>query len=534
MKKHARFFRLALVASIGFLFAVCDISGLGKFPVVAVTEIKISPETAGVERGERQNFTVTLVGVGNPPQGVTWTVEGAAHRDTGICGDGTLFVSPNEEAERLTVRALSAFNASVYGTVRVVVTDPPPEGSLAWQLARLRNFAQDGGAYIVEINYDEEITSFQAALPAGRGGVSVTLRGVGAMRNVRLSGNGNLFRVGASVTLILEDNVTLKGVASNNASLVFVEPGGSLIMNGGTKITGNTGTTARGAGVNVHGTFSMHGGQITGNVAFREGGGVFVGPGGIFAMHDGQVSDNTAAREGGGVFVAGMFAMYGGAISDNTAQSYTWARGGGVIVGCHDNGLFVMQGGVISGNIVISETTTWTGGGGVYVGGYNPGGGTFLMTDGVISDDNVARFAGNMADSSSPLDAGGTAAAWYGTFTDGIFTPLGYLPVTGSTIEMAGGVLQGIITITVTGIPVRYDNWARSVSLWDGLWGWSGSTTEWITGSSATFTVFARPGNFRIYFYLWYGDDWVEYTMRARRRFTAGVNTIPFSWFTRN
>jgi len=533
VKKRTKSFLSAFVALIGFSVAVYGVTG-GGVPIPTVTGVSIFPETVDVEKGERQRFTAGLVGIGNIPQGVTWTVEGEERWDTYICNEGILTVSPHENAETLTVRAISVLDTTVYETTTVTIVPPTPEGSISRQLARLRSFALDGGVYIVELSGGEDIASARAALPVGRENLTIILRGVGEPQALSLVGNGSLFSVGPGVTLVLDGNVTLKGAACNIASLVFVEPGGKLVMNAGARITGNTRADARGAGVNVHGAFTMNGGEIRGNVATREGGGVFVGPYGRFTMNGGRISDNTAAREGGGVFVAGIFVMYGGVISNNTASSHIWARGGGVMVGCLDNGLLVMRGGVISGNMAVSDTATWAGGGGVHVGGYRPGGGTLLMSDGVISDDNVSRFVGNMADLGSPLIAEGTAKARYGTFTGdtfaGTFTPLGDLSSADHTIEMLDGVLQGVLTITVTGIPVRYDNWARSISLWNGSCGWFGSITECINGSSATFSILADPGAYRVYFYVWNDDEWVEYAVRSRK-LTAGDNTIPFGSF---
>jgi len=530
VKKRAKSFLSAFVVLIGFSVAVYGVTG-GVVPIPAVTGISISPDPVDVEKGERQRFTVRLVETGNiPQQGVTWTLEGEERWDTYISDDGILTVSPYEKAETLTVRAISVFNTDIYETVTVTVIAPTPEGSISRQLSWLRSFALDGGVYTVEINDDEEITSARAALPVDRGNLTIHLRGIGEMRTISLSGNGSLFSVGPGVTLVLDGNVTLKGVAGNDASLVFVESGGNLVVNAGTNITGNTRADARGAGVNVHGTFAMHGGEIFGNVATREGGGVFVGPDGIFYMHGGRIGANVATREGGGVFVAGMFTMYGGVISNNVASSYIWARGGGVMIGCLDNALFAMRGGVIARNIAVSDTATWAGGGGVHVGGYRPGGGTFLISGGIISDDNVSRFVGNMADISSPLNADGTAKARHGTFDEDVFTPLGDLYSVSHTIEMMDGVLQGVLTVTITGIPVRYDNWARSISLWNGSCGWFGSTAECEAGSSATFALLADPGAYRIHFYIWYEEDWAEYALRSRR-LVAGDNTIPFSLF---
>jgi len=529
VKKRTKSFLSAFVVLIGFSMAVYGVTG-GVVPLPAVTGIGVSPETVDVEKGERQRFTARLAGTGQIPQGVTWTLEGEEHWDTYICGDGVLTVSPHEMAEALTVRAASIFDASAYQVATVTVTAPTPEGSLGRQLARLRSFALDGGVYTVEVNGDEYLTPARAALPVGRENLTIVLRGAGETRTVSLCGNGSLFSVGPGVTLVLDGNVILRGTDGNAAPLVFVEGGGNLVMNAGTSITGNTRADARGAGVNVHGGFAMNGGEIHGNAATREGGGVFVGPDGTFTMSGGRIRGNTAAREGGGVFVAGTFVMYDGVILDNTAASHIWARGGGVMVACIDNGLFAMRGGVIARNMAVSYAATWAGGGGVHVGGYRPGGGTLLMSDGTITGDNVSRFVGNMADLGTPLNAYGTARAQHGTFDGGAFTPLGDLPSAGHTIEMADGVLQGVLTITVTGIPARYENWERSISLWDGSCGWFGSTAEHAAGPSATFSLVANPGAYRVHLYVWSGDDWVEYSARPGR-LEAGDNTIPFGLF---
>ena len=528
MKKCAKLFLCVFVALLGFSIAVHGVNSGVHLPIL---EIRVSPGSLEIERGCRQRFSVTFSGMGNIPRGLSWLLEGAEHGDTHILDDGTLILSPLETAERLVLRIVSVFDPSIYRTVNVTVIEPTREGSLARQLVRLRNFAMDGGTYVVEIGEDEDIVSAMAALPSGRNDLSVILRGVGETRSVGLSGDGSLFSVGPGLTLVLDGNLILRGGEGNGASLVFVEPGGTLVMNAGTTITGNTGAGARGAGVNVQGVFTMNGGEISGNAATREGGGVFVGPSGTFVMRDGRIADNLAAREGGGVFVAGTFVMYGGAISNNVAASHIWARGGGVIVGCLDNGLFAMRGGLISRNMAVSDTATWAGGGGVHIGGYRPGGGTFLMSDGIISDDNVSRFVGNMADVGTPLNADGTAVARRGTFDgDGGFTPLGELLPAGHTIEMRDGLLQGVLTVKVTGIPTRYDNWSRSISLWDGFCGWAGSITECDAGSSATFTLVARPGAYRIHLYIWYDDNWIEYAVRSKR-LAAGTNIIPFSLF---
>jgi hypothetical protein len=189
-----------------------------------------------------------------------------------------------------------------------------------------------------------------------------------------LDGNtsGTLITVGAGVTLTLQ-NITFKGIATNNAALIRVGPGGKLVLEGGAVITGNTNS-------------------IDNGIAY--GGGVYVDAGGAFEMSGGTISGNTSiyrysggAAGGGGVYVTGgTFTMSSGTISGNTTGGLG-SYGGGVHVG---NGtVFTMTGGTISGNqTAISNQPL---GGGVYVGN----GTVFTMTDGTISD-NYGNYGGGV------------------------------------------------------------------------------------------------------------------------------------------
>jgi hypothetical protein len=197
-------------------------------------------------------------------------------------------------------------------------------------------------------------------------GKDITLEGVGAERTITLSSAGSMFRLGTSGTLTLDNNVTLKGIAGNNAPLIFVSTGGTLNLQEGAKITsnirnetsniGNDSNQSSGSGVQIiGGTFNMTGGTISGNYMVNEGGGgVYVR--GTFTMSGGTISGNTAAH-GAGVFIrardggTSTFNMSGSAtISGNTAENV----GGGVWVNANDGGhantAFNMTGGTISGN----------------------------------------------------------------------------------------------------------------------------------------------------------------------------------------
>jgi hypothetical protein len=80
------------------------------------------------------------------------------------------------------------------------------------------------------------------------------------------------------------------------------------------------------------------------------GAGVFVGTGAAFTMEGGSIRNNVTTSAGGGVYVAGgaTFVMKDGLIRGNTAPA-----GGGVLVsGEGAGGVFTMEGGVITGNML--------------------------------------------------------------------------------------------------------------------------------------------------------------------------------------
>ena len=90
-----------------------------------ITSVTVSPSTAVLNRGGTETFTATVIGIGNPTQTVTWTVEGGG-AGTSINASGLLTVASNEPASSLTVRATSTFNTAVSGMVAVGVLQPNP------------------------------------------------------------------------------------------------------------------------------------------------------------------------------------------------------------------------------------------------------------------------------------------------------------------------------------------------------------------------------------------------------------------------
>ncbi|WP_148257253.1 FIVAR domain-containing protein [Treponema primitia] len=306
--------------------------------------------------------------------------------------------------------------------------DSSPEDAagktLASALAWLQIHGLDDTAYTILLGNDETLTPWTlggssggtAIAFDGKTGVTLTLKGKSAERIVQLSGQGSLFTVYGGVTLVLDENITLKGISANNTSLVFISGNNAkLEMKAGSKITDNTNTSSSsygGGGVYVSsGTFTMSGGTISGNTSSSSygGGGVYVSSG-TFTMSGGTISGNTTTTTssyysgGGGVYVSsGTFTMSGGTISDNTSSSSYYSYGGGVYV---SSGTFTMSGGAISGN---TSTGYYYGGGGVYVSS-----GTFTMSGGAISGNTTTTTT---TISSSSGGGGGVYVGSSGTFT---------------------------------------------------------------------------------------------------------------------
>ena len=291
------------------------------------------------------------------------------------------------------------------------VEPPGPNSTLAEKLAWVLNEdnVADGQTYTFEVSADEAIAPHTLTY-TDRSNITIQLKGSGGEKIISLSPGGSLFSIEYGVTLVLDNNITLKGIDNNNVSLVLVN--GELIMNAGAKITSNKNlsTYCYGGGVYVDrgGTFTMNGGEISGNSAagsyYRYGGGVYVEGGGTFTMTGGKISGNSG---NGGVYVTGTFTMNNGEISGNSGNS-----GGGVYV----TGTFTMNNGEISGNY-----GNFGGGGGVYLETY----GTFTMTGGKISGNSgggVYMYSGTFTMNNGEI-SGNDSTSGGGVYVDrGTFT----------------------------------------------------------------------------------------------------------------
>jgi hypothetical protein len=154
---------------------------------------------------------------------------------------------------------------------------------------------------------------------------------------------------------IIENNLGSDGGGLyNSRGVVYMYDGGEIIRNRGPWSAG---------GVMNMGFFYMYGGKISDNFGGL-GGGVsnfmpaVLGLGGWFHMWGGEISGNTADGSGGGVVNTAFFNMYGGEIYGNRTNV---GNGAGIYNGSpgyDEDGMFVITGGVIYGDIMPTDFHT--------------------------------------------------------------------------------------------------------------------------------------------------------------------------------
>ena len=141
---------------------------------------------------------------------------------------------------------------------------------------------------------------------------TLTIIGKGGRRTLTNASSASdsmlMVGVGGTSTLILGNNITLKGSASSStsANLVTVRGGstnnGTFVMLDGSEITGHSTSAGSGAVYLDGSTFTMHGGTITGNhsssTSANAVGGVYIGLNGTFTMNDGSITNNTSFYSG--------------------------------------------------------------------------------------------------------------------------------------------------------------------------------------------------------------------------------------------
>jgi len=91
-------------------------------PPSIVHSITINPNTASIERGQRQQFKATVNGLHNPSQSIEWSVLGSVDSSTTITDNGLLTIGLNETVNGIRIKAISAENKSIMATMNVDIT----------------------------------------------------------------------------------------------------------------------------------------------------------------------------------------------------------------------------------------------------------------------------------------------------------------------------------------------------------------------------------------------------------------------------
>ncbi len=241
------------------------------------------------------------------------------------------------------------------------------------KLIWLKANAVTGSEYVIELSADDAISSGLFSKGTlyykDKSNITITIRGVGENRTIFQKSPGDqMFDVGSGVTLVLDNNITLRGsreadstLGSHN-KLVGVSSGGTLVMNEGAAIVGNVNNMGSGGAVAVSGggAFIMNGGVISGNMSILGKAainnaiqGAIIAKAGTAALL-GAASDNLPKHT--------MLSKGLGNASDNVAKSklnpsYPACLGGGVYVSGGSSffgkntpaGTFVKNGGIITG-----------------------------------------------------------------------------------------------------------------------------------------------------------------------------------------
>ena len=430
---------------IGNMGTVTLVSGNGQLSlswssVAGADEYEVYQNTANsIPASPAHTVTVTTAAISGLTNGTTYYVWVKPKNANGTGGTSTVVSGkPNRG-----------------GLYRNSFNDNNKIGShnLSQALAYISDNAVSGDNYFIVLAENESASGI--SLNYSGKTVGITLIGEDAEKTITLSSNGSMFTTNAGVTLTLDENITLKGLNTNNAALVYLNSG-ELIINGGAKISGNT-SSSNGGGIYVSGstsTVTMNGGTITGNTA-DNGGGVCVYSG-TFTMNGGTISENTVDRsiEGGGIYnIIGTVIIHDGTISGNANNGIATSIGtltinGGTISGNTNDGIFVgsgtvtMNGGIIKENVgkgiyvmdgtvtihngTIGGNTNDGNGGGIYVSG------TVVMNGGTISGNTVCGIE---------IDNSGTVTMNAGTISGN--TNRGGVYVSSGTFTMRGGTISG-------------------------------------------------------------------------------------------
>jgi hypothetical protein len=183
----------------------------------------------------------------------------------------------------------------------VVVGDYTVLAALRWIAAN----AAANGNYTITLTANDTLEPYtlDPAAVNNKTGVTITLKGDTQERTLQIgAANGPLFTLSSqvSVTLVLDNNITLEGKAGNtgNGLVLLASSVAALTMKAGSKITGNTSSGNAGGVYIQYGRFTMEGGTITGNTSTSTASYTYAS-GGISLSS--SATDNTLTISGGNI-----------------------------------------------------------------------------------------------------------------------------------------------------------------------------------------------------------------------------------------
>ena len=203
---------------------------------------------------------------------------------------------------------------------------------------------------------------------------------------------------GKKVFIVLKGNTEGRSISlAKQGSLFTIGEGVTVGLSSNIELKGISDNNRSLIRVSNKGKLIMENGIISGNSASSSSGiGVGVNSGGTFIMNGGKIINNTlvtgdSGYGGGGVSVSGTFIMNGGEISNNTFST----RSGTGSIGYGGGGVYLAGLGganfTMNGGIITNNKSLGGQGGGIFLGGF-----PFTMNGGEISNNTATNDGGGI------------------------------------------------------------------------------------------------------------------------------------------
>jgi len=208
-----------------------------------VTGVTVSPNSVTVRRGGTQPFSATVSGTLNPPQNVTWTVEGANDSGTTINPTGVLTVGLNETAS-FTVRATSTYNTNRFNNAYVSITSStvtsvtvsPPTATVS------RGTTRQFTAAVAGNNYPPQSVTWSLY---GYNGSASNINSSGLL-TVGDNEYSNTLTVRATSTYANQSGTATVTIPTATVSSISINPSNATVIRGDTQLFNATVTGTNG------------------------------------------------------------------------------------------------------------------------------------------------------------------------------------------------------------------------------------------------------------------------------------------------